>query len=265
MSLIKVNCPAIPSGLIESELFGHEKGSFTGALAKKVGKFELADRGTIFLDELGDLPLDTQAKLLRVLQEREFERVGGNETYKVDVRVIAATNRNLEEAVKEGKFRADLYYRLNVFPIELPSLRERPEDIPALCYYFLNKYSKKMGRDINNIDEGTIKKLIDYSWPGNIRELENIIERAVILTAGDKLNIEDNLIRSSEHLDIQEGKSTTTMEDVEREHIISILNQTQWQVHGNKGAAKILDINPSTLRTRTAKLGIKKKAVELNN
>ena len=263
-SLIKVNCPAIPSGLIESELFGHEKGSFTGALVKKIGKFELADGGTIFLDELGDLPPDAQAKLLRVLQEREFERVGGNETYKVDVRVIAATNRNLEEAVKDGKFRADLYYRLNVFPIELPALRERTEDIPALSYYFLNKYSKRLGREINSISEGTINKLMDYDWPGNIRELENIIERAVILNSGDVLEICESVINSSEQSIIQQVSSTTRMEDVERQHIISILDQTNWQVHGDKGAAKILDMNPSTLRTRMAKLGIKKKTVEHN-
>ncbi len=260
-SLIKVNCPAIPSGLIESELFGHEKGSFTGALAKKIGKFELADGGTIFLDELGDLPLDAQAKLLRVLQEREFERVGGTNTFTVDVRVIAATNRNLEQAVKEGKFRADLYYRLNVFPIELPALRERTEDIKPLCYFFLDKYSKKMGKEIKTISDSTLKSLINYHWPGNIRELENIIERAVILTTGDTLQIDGSLLHSSQNLSAEQASSNTRIEDVERDHIIKVLNQTNWQVHGNNGAARILDINPSTLRTRMAKLGIKKKAV----
>jgi len=262
-SLIKVNCPAIPSGLIESELFGHEKGSFTGAITKKIGKFELADGGTIFLDELGDLPLDAQAKLLRVLQEREFERVGGNDTYKTDVRVIAATNRNLEDAVKEGKFRADLYYRLNVFPIQLPPLRKRTEDIPALSNYFMSKYSKRLGTVINGISEDTTKKLKEYSWPGNIRELENIIERAVILTTGDELNISESLISSSEQLNVQDSTSTR-MEDIEREHIIRVLNQTEWQVHGKDGAAKILDMNSSTLRSMMVKLGIKKKTVALN-
>lgn len=262
-SLIKVNCPAIPSGLIESELFGHEKGSFTGALTKILGKFELADGGTIFLDELGDLPLDAQAKLLRVLQEKEFERVGGNETHKVDVRVIAATNRNLEDAVKEGKFRADLYYRLNVFPIELPALRERTEDIAALGYYFLNKYSKKLGKEINSIGEDTIKKLKDYSWPGNIRELENIIERAVILSTGDELEVRQNLINPPNQLNLKDS-SSARMEDIERGHILNVLNQTEWKIHGKKGAAQVLDVNPSTLRSMMVKLGIKKKIIALN-
>lgn len=262
-SLIKVNCPAIPSGLIESELFGHEKGSFTGALTKKIGKFELADGGTIFLDELGDLPLDAQAKLLRVLQEREFERVGGNETFKVDVRVIAATNRDLEKAVNEGRFRADLFYRLNVFPIESPSLRDRIDDIADLSFYFMDKYSKKFGKDINNIGAETIKKLEDYSWPGNIRELENIIERAVILCTDNVLDISENIINSSQRLDLQDSVSPR-LEDIERGHILKILDQTGWQIHGKGGAAKILDMNPSTLRTRMAKLGIKKKTIQLN-
>ncbi|MGI9534805.1 MAG: sigma-54-dependent Fis family transcriptional regulator [Thermodesulfobacteriota bacterium] len=262
-SLIKVNCPAIPSGLIESELFGHEKGAFTGALTKKIGKFELAEGGTIFLDELGDLPLEAQSKLLRVIQEREFERVGGNETYKVDVRVIAATNRDLEEAVKEAKFRADLFYRLNVFPIELPALRERAEDIAVLSNYFMNKYSKRLGKIFDCISEETIKKLEDYSWPGNIRELENIIERVVILCSENELHISENLFGSSKSLKL-ENNTTTSLDDVERDHIIKILNQTDWQIHGNSGAAKILDINPSTLRTRMVKLGIKKKTVQLN-
>lgn len=261
--LIKVNCPAIPSGLIESELFGHEKGAFTGALTKKIGKFELADGGTIFLDELGDLPLEAQAKLLRVLQEREFERVGGNETFNVDVRVIAATNRDLEEAVKEGKFRADLFYRLNVFPIDLPSLRDRTEDIPVLSNYFMDKYSKRNGKEISSISEESIEKLKGYNWPGNIRELENIIERVVILCTKDELNISENIFNSSDTL-IAENSDTTRLADVEREHIIRILNQTDWQIHGKNGAARILDMNPSTLRTRMAKLGIKKKTVHID-
>jgi len=260
--LVKVNCPAIPSGLIESELFGHEKGAFTGALTKKIEKFELADGGTIMLDELGDLPLDSQAKLLRVLQEREFERVGGTKTLSVDVRVIAATNRNLEEAVEEDKFRADLFYRLNVFPIAVPALRERKDDIELLAVYFMNKYSSKIGRSLSRIGKKTLKKLKEYSWPGNIRELENIIERASILSAGDTLEVSENLIGSPMDADTA-GKGSVRLQDIERDHIISILNQTSWQVHGEKGAAKVLGINPNTLRTRMAKLGIKKKTVPL--
>lgn len=184
--LIKVNCPAIPSGLIESELFGHEKGAFTTALTEKIGKFELADCGTIFLDELGDLPLDAQAKLLRVIQEREFERVGGNKSIHVDVRIIAATNRSLEEAVSEGKFRSDLFFRLNVFPINIPPLRERKEDILLLAKYFIQKYMNKLGKNLKSVSGSTLKVLADYRWPGNIRELENIIERAVILSTNEK-------------------------------------------------------------------------------
>jgi len=259
-SLIKVNCPAIPSGLIESELFGHEIGAFTGALSKKIGKFELADGGTIFLDELGDLPLDAQAKLLRVLQEREFERVGGNETIKIDVRVIAATNKDLETAVKDGKFRADLFYRLNVFPIDIPPLRNRIDDISILSHYILEKYTNRLSKTINKISDNTIKKLKEYHWPGNIRELENIIERAAILSTGDVLHINDNLLGQSNKVDLGD-KGSNKLEDVERDHIINILNQTGWQIHGKNGAALILGMNPSTLRTRLAKLGIKKKTV----
>ncbi|MEQ9619877.1 MAG: sigma 54-interacting transcriptional regulator [Deltaproteobacteria bacterium] len=258
MTLIKVNCPAIPSGLIESELFGHEKGAFTGALTRKIGKFELADGGTIFLDELGDLPLDAQAKLLRVLQEREFERVGSNETRKVDVRVIAATNRNLETAVKEGKFRADLYYRLNVFPITLPALSERREDIPVLTMYFTQKYANKMGKEIKSVSEEDIESLKNYSWPGNIRELENIVERAVIVSTNETLNIDKTLVGSLPEPTSREDESLS-LESLEREHIIMVLNKCNWQIHGEKGAAHILGINPSTLRSRMGKLGIKKE------
>jgi len=258
--LIKVNCPAIPTGLIESELFGHEKGAFTGALSRKIGKFELADGGTIFLDEIGDLPLETQAKLLRVLQEREFERVGGTETHKVDVRVIAATNRDLEAAVKEGKFRADLFYRLNVFPTTLPPLRERKQDIPLLTRYFAQRYISKLGKEIKSVSERTIERLKEYSWPGNIRELENIVERAVILSTGDTLEINESLLASLSESDVSPREDRfLSLEDLEREHIIKVLNQTGWQIHGDKGAAKILGLNPSTLRTRMDKLGIKRK------
>jgi len=255
--LIKVNCPAIPPGLIESELFGHEKGAFTGALTKKIGKFELADGGTIFLDELGDLPLEAQAKLLRVLQEREFERVGGTDTHKVDVRVISATNRDLEITVKEGRFRADLYYRLNVFPIALPNLKERKEDIPLLTRYFTQKYAIKLGREIKSISEGAIETLKNYSWPGNIRELENIVERAVIFSTGQTLHINKNLFGSLSETPSTEDK-LLKLEENEREHIIKVLNQTNWKIHGDKGAAKILGINPNTLRSRMGKLGIRK-------
>lgn len=259
-SLVKINCPAIPDGLIESELFGHEKGAFTGALSKRIGKFELADGGTIFLDELGDLPLNAQAKLLRVLQEREFERVGGNETIKVDVRVIAATNRDLEAAVKEGKFRADLFYRLNVFPIDLPPLRDRLDDIIPLSHYILQKCNSNLGKTLNKINEDTIKKIKEYHWPGNIRELENIIERAAILSTGDVLHINENLLGQSKEVDLG-NKESNKLEDVERDHIINILNQTLWRIHGKNGAALILGMNPSTLRARMTKLGIKKKTV----
>lgn len=262
--LVKVNCPAIPAGLIESELFGHEKGAFTGALTKKIGKFELADGGTIMLDELGDLPLESQAKLLRVLQEKEFERVGGTQAIKVDVRVIAATNRDLEEAVNEGAFRADLFYRMNVFPIDIPGLRERTEDIEALALHFMNKFSNKLGKNLTKIGSETLKKLKSYSWPGNIRELENIIERATILSTGNILHITDNLLDSHKKIDVS-GNTSPKLEDIEREHIINILKTTSWQVHGDRGAAKILGMNPSTLRTRMAKLGIKKKTVPFSS
>ena len=258
--LVKVNCPAIPAGLIESELFGHEKGAFTGALTKKIGKFELADGGTIMLDELGDLPLESQAKLLRVLQEKEFERVGGTRTISVNVRVIAATNRDLEQAVSEGTFRADLFYRMNVFPIDVPPLRERKEDIDLIAHHFMSKFSNNLGKSLKKIGTETLKKLKNYSWPGNIRELENIIERASILSTGNVLHISENLYDSSKKID-SPNTISPKLEDIERDHIINILNSTSWQIHGERGAAKVLDMNPSTLRTRMTKLGIKKKTV----
>ena len=257
--LIKINCPAIPASLIESELFGHEKGAFTGAINNKVGKFMLADGGTILLDELGDLPLESQAKLLRVLQEKEFETVGGTKTQNVDVRVIAATNRDLEEAVKEGAFRSDLYYRLNVFPIEIPPLRERAEDIEALGNHFINKYAGKLGKSIRPINKNVLDKLKSYNWPGNIRELENVIERATILSPDNNLEITDSLISDSNGDSGIQGSST--LEEIERDHIVTVLDKTGWRISGDKGAALILGMNPSTLRTRMAKLGIKKKTV----
>jgi len=258
--LIKINCPAIPAALIESELFGHEKGAFTGAINNKIGKFKLADGGTILLDELGDLPLESQAKLLRVLQEKEFETVGGTRTQTVDVRVIAATNRNLEEAVKEGAFRSDLYYRLNVFPIDIPPLRERKEDIEAISNHFTSKYSGKLGKILKPINNNVLDKLKSYDWPGNIRELENIIERATILSSGTSLEITDNLLSNSNDSPSSELNSST-LEEIERNHILSVLEKTAWRINGDKGAAVILGMNPSTLRTRMAKLGIKKKTV----
>ena len=255
--LVKVNCAAIPSGLIESELFGHEKGAFTGALTKKMGRFEVADRGTIFLDEIGELPLDLQSKLLRVLQEGEFERVGGTQTFKVNVRVIAATNRDLDQLSKTGHYRPDLYYRLNVFPIHLPPLREREGDIPLLVQYFVRKCAANLGKKIDRIPERMMSALQRYAWPGNIRELEHVIERAVILSEGPELEPIEWLSQSS-------GKAgpakTLTLEEMERRHIVDVLEQTNWRVSGDKGAAKILDLNPTTLEARMKKLGITRPA-----
>jgi len=251
--LVKVNCAAIPSGLIESELFGHEKGAFTGALTKKMGRFELADKGTIFLDEIGELPLDLQSKLLRVLQEGEFERVGGTQTFKINVRVIAATNRDLEQLSKTGHYRPDLYYRLNVFPIHLPALREREGDIPLLVLYFVRKFAANFGKKIDRIPERMMSALQRYQWPGNIRELEHVIERAMILSEGSELE-------PIEWLSPSHGKAaaakTLTLEEMERQHIVDVLEHTNWRVSGEKGAAKILGLNPTTLEARMKKLDI---------
>ncbi|MEW6734605.1 MAG: sigma 54-interacting transcriptional regulator [Acidobacteriota bacterium] len=254
--LIKVNCAALSPGLIESEFFGHEKGAFTGAISQRIGRFELADGGTIFLDEIGDISLEVQAKLLRVLQEQEFERVGGSRTQKVNVRVIAATNRDLKKAVEEGRFRADLYYRLNVFPVQLPPLRARKEDIPLLVRYFVSKHMARMGKQITKIDQRTIERLSAYDWPGNIRELENVVERAVILSTGAVLEIEDELLLAS--LPDNSEKRLKTMEEIERDHIVQVLEQVGWVIEGSKGAATILDLNPNTLRSRMAKLNIQR-------
>lgn len=251
--LVKVNCAAIPSGLIESELFGHEKGAFTGALTKKMGRFEVADKGTIFLDEIGELPLDLQSKLLRVLQEGEFERVGGTQTFKINVRVIAATNRDLDQLSKTGHYRPDLYYRLNVFPIHLPALREREGDIPLLVQYFSRKFAANFGKKIDRIPERMMTALQCYQWPGNIRELEHVIERAVILSEGSELE-------PIEWLSPSNGKAaaakTLTLEEMERQHIVDVLEHTNWRVSGEKGAAKILGLNPTTLEARMKKLDI---------
>ncbi len=251
--LVKVNCAAIPSGLIESELFGHEKGAFTGALTKKMGRFELADKGTIFLDEIGELPLDLQSKLLRVLQEGEFERVGGTQTFKIDVRVIAATNRDLNQLSKTGHYRPDLYYRLNVFPIHLPALREREGDIPLLVQYFVRKFAANFSKKIDRIPERMMAALQHYQWPGNIRELEHMIERAVILSEGSELEPIEWL--STPGGQAGSGK-TLTLEEMERQHIVDVLDHTNWRVSGERGAAKILGINPTTLEARMKKLGI---------
>ncbi len=253
--LVKVNCAALPNNLIESELFGHGRGSFTGAVSRKIGRFELADGGTIFLDEIGDLPLEMQTKLLRVLQEGEFERVGGTRTIKVNVRVIAATNRDLQTAMQEGRFRSDLFYRLNVFPVAIPPLRERTEDIELLVNHFVNKYAAKMGKRIDTIPQKKLAALMCYSWPGNVRELENVIERAVILSEGHSLQLDDCLPQP-------EGTSgaspTITLDEAQRAHILKVLQLTQGKVSGERGAAQILGIKPTTLESRMKKLGIER-------
>ena len=255
--LVKVNCGAIPSGLVESELFGHERGAFTGATQQRIGRFELAHGGTIFLDEVTELPLETQVKLLRVLQEGEFERVGSSRTIKVDVRVIAATNRNLQEVVRSGAFRSDLFYRLNVFPLEVPALRERREDIPLLVNFFLGRFSKSVGKKIRGLSQKSMERLVQYAWPGNIRELQNVIERAVVLAKGAIVQIDDSMLGAEAS---PEESTIETLENVERNHIIRALQETQWVIHGKKGAAELLGINPSTLRSRMEKLAIKKGA-----
>lgn len=255
-ALVKVNCAALPSELIESELFGHEKGAFTGALMRKIGRFELADGGTIFLDEIGDLPLHLQAKLLRVLQEGEFERVGGTQTLKVQVRVIAATNRELAEEVRAGRFRSDLFYRLNVFPLEIPPLRARRPDIPLLVDFFLTKYAQKLGKHFDGVSQATMDALLKYSWPGNVRELQNVVEHAAIVAKSPKVSIE---LGSS--LDIgtsAQVSSHSTLRDVERAHILRVLKDAGWRISGQKGAATVLGLHPSTLQSRMQKLGIKR-------
>jgi formate hydrogenlyase transcriptional activator len=254
-SFVKLNCAAIPSGLLESELFGHERGAFTGAITQKVGRLELADQGSFFLDEIGDIPLELQPKLLRVLQEREFERLGSTRTKRVDVRVVAATHRDLEGMILEKQFRSDLYYRLNVVPIFLPALRERPEDIPLLVQHFVQKFARKVGNTIDMIPSGTMDALRRHPWPGNIRELENVIERAMILSPGPVLRISHNDLSSR----IAPGQNTDraqTLEEVARNHILTVLKETRWILSGPGGAAERLGLNRSTLYFRMKKLGI---------
>ena len=274
--LVKVNCGAISAGLVESELFGHIKGAFTGALMGRDGRFKLADGGTIFLDEVGELPPDTQVKLLRVLQEQEFEPIGGSKTVKVDVRVIAATNRDLTADIREGKFRSDLFYRLNVVPMRVPSLHERVADVPLLTTFFLQRFARKFNKPVKQISEETMRRLCAYPWPGNIRELQNIIERAVVLATGNVLTLAPDFgpvpttLAPVAHAVSTESSSVPTpptavspaagraLEEVERRHIERVLNQSNWMIEGERGAAKILNMNPSTLRSRMQKLGIQR-------
>jgi len=262
--LIKVNCAALPTGLVESELFGHEKGAFTGAVNRRIGRFELAEGGTIFLDEIGELPVEVQVKLLRVLQEREFERVGGDRTIRADVRVIAATNRDLPAAVASGAFRQDLYYRLSVFPVHAPPLRARRGDIPLLVHYFVKRSAAQIGRSIEHIAPETMQRLVEYDWPGNVRELENIIERAVILSPGAELLVPEGVLAATAPAPAARPPSPAvlerTLEQVEREHIIATLQSTKWLVEGEQGAARALGLHPNTLRSRMKRLGIERSA-----
>jgi PAS domain S-box-containing protein len=272
--LVKVNCGAIPTGLVESELFGHMKGAFTGALERRTGRFELADGGTLFLDEVSELPLDTQVKLLRVLQEHEFEPLGSSRTLKVNVRIIAASNRDMEKAVHEGRFRADLYYRLNVLPITVPPLRERRADISLLTTFFVERFSRQFGKQITGVSQDTMDILSRYDWPGNIRELQNVIERAVVLSRTPVLRLGADLLPSrntpacDEAPSLGSGSSdnstNSTLEQVEKRHIVQVLEQVSWVIEGDRGAAKVLDLHPNTLRSRMKKLGIERTAIKAN-
>jgi len=264
-TFVKINCAAIPSGLLESELFGHERGAFTGAIAQKVGRFELADKGTIFLDEVGDIPLELQPKLLRVLQEHEFERLGATRTVRVDARVVAATNADLSRLVAERKFRSDLFYRLNVFPIQIPPLRDRREDIPLLVRYFVQKFSRSLNKIVQYVPAEAMDALVGYSWPGNIRELENLLERAVILSPGKELRVPLSELRNAlaapaeeSPLAISAAAPVATLEEAERQHILRALRQTQWRIAGPRGAAAMLGMKRTTLQARIRKLGIRR-------
>jgi PAS domain S-box-containing protein len=256
--LVKVNCATLPSNLIESELFGHEKGAFTSADDKKIGRFEIANRATIFLDEISELPLELQSKLLRVVEDGEFERLGGSRTIKVNVRILTATNRNLEQEVREGRFRQDLWYRLNVYPISVPALRERTEDIPLLVDCFMKRFAKELGKSIEKVSQETMSVLQGYHWPGNVRELKNVIERSAISSQGSVLKISDRL-ETPKEMDLRRT-SRRTLQEIERDYILQVLEETNWRIEGKKGAALLLDLNPSTLRARLRKLGIKRRS-----
>ncbi len=256
-TMVKLNCAAIPTGLLESELFGHERGAFTGAIAQKVGRFELADGGTLFLDELGDIPLELQSKLLRVLQEQEFERLGGTRTIKVNIRLLAATNRNLMQMVAENTFRSDLYYRLNVFPLTIPALRERREDIASLVRYFAQKFARRMKKNIDSISTEGMAALTEYDWPGNVRELENVIERATILSQGGELQLTLERVSTQARPD---SPSVSTLEVAERAHIMRALQAAKWIIGGPHGAASKLGMKRTTLQSRMQKLSIVRPA-----
>jgi transcriptional regulator with GAF, ATPase, and Fis domain len=259
--MVKVNCSAISTGLVESELFGHVRGAFTGATSARVGRFEVADGGTIFLDEIGDLPLDTQVKLLRVLQEREIEPVGSSRTRKVDVRVIAATNRVLDREVAAGRFREDLYFRLNVFPIRMPPLREREGDIALLAEFFADRFAREFGKSIERIDPDAMRRLLAYRWPGNVRELSNVIERAVVLADGPRLDIAAELLpetAAAPPAPSGTAREAVTLEAMERRHVEATLERTHWVIEGERGAAAALGMSPSTLRSRMKKLGVRR-------
>jgi transcriptional regulator with GAF, ATPase, and Fis domain len=263
--LVKVNCGAIPQGVVESELFGHEKGAFTGALQRRIGRFEVADKGTLFMDEVGELPLDTQVKLLRVLQEHEFERVGSHHTQRVDVRLVAATNRDLEQEVAGQRFRADLFYRLNVFPIRVPPLRERPSDIPLLVRHLLGQFQRKLAKPLKGVTVESMARLERYAWPGNIRELQNVLERACVLSPGPVVEILEELhpLGGGDAVvpagPVARHDTIVTLEESERMHIRQALAAAAGRIHGPDGAAALLGINPSTLRSRMKKLGITKQ------
>ncbi|MCU1268602.1 MAG: hypothetical protein JWM21_4920 [Acidobacteria bacterium] len=254
-SFVKLNCAAIPFDLLESELFGHEKGAFTGAIAQRIGRFEMADKGTLFLDEVGDIPPALQPKLLRVLQEQEFERLGSTHTRQVNVRLVAATNRDLTEMTKQGEFRSDLYYRLNVFPVRIPPLRERREDIPLLVQYFMEKYARRMGKRIETVPTATMQKLVDWPWPGNVRELQNMIERGVILSRGFVLEIPLTELEQPNNATSGSNDGGSTLEAFERQHILQALRDSGWVV---AGAAARLGLNRSTLNARMRKLEIRR-------
>src|SRR5216684_8476234 len=263
-ALVKVNCGAIPAGLVESELFGHVKGAFTSASDRRIGRFELANNGTLFLDEVGELPLETQVKLLRVLQEQEFEPVGSNRTIKVNVRIIAATNRELENAIRSGTFRSDLYYRLNVIPLRVPALRDRKSDIPQIVMAFLQQSAERIGKSIESVSRETMRLLVDYAWPGNIRELQNVIERGVVLSKGSILTLGPDLLPTEgSDTSVEDGSTAETndsdsLEEVQRQHILRVLGRTGWVISGPRGAGAILNLHPNTLRSLMNRLGIRR-------